>query len=389
MIHSYKYTLDKSPKKYPCPGCGKKTFVRYQDTETGDFLPDQFGRCDREISCGYFRKPEKQSGTFTHTAPERPTEVFYIPFGVLKKTLAGYNQNTFLQNLLKTFDPADVERIVSLYYLGTITSGFRAGAITFPYIDKEGNIRAVQVKQFDHSNHTTGTGFLHSMIESDLKRNRQPVPGWLSDYLRNETKVSCLFGAHLLKRYQRNPVALVEAPKTAILGTLSFGFPDNPKNLLWCAVYNLSSLTLDKVRPLQGREVFLFPDLSKDGSAFDLWKRRAEDFSALMPGTRFTVSDFLETKAPDPDKVKGCDIADYLNEKRVKNEDEKQSFSLVDAVKKQLSGISMKNMILNHDRLPGITDYNIRMLRDDLKYNHGITLTKRRYLLTLKSILCN
>lgn len=347
-MKSFKYTLDPSPKKYRCPGCGKKTFVRYIDTETKNFLPDQFGRCDREISCGYFLKPEGQSKTIRHHEP--PTEVSHIPFDVLKKTLTGYSQNTFLQNLLKTFPPADVERVISIYYLGTIASGFRAGAVTFPYIDPDGNVRAVQVKQFDHSNHTTGTGFLHSMIENDLKRNRQPVPVWLSKYLKNERKVTCLFGAHLLKRFKNNPVALVEAPKTAIYGTLSFGFPDNPKNLLWCGVYNLSSLTLDKVRPLQGREVFLFPDLSKDGSAFDLWKRRAEDFSALMTGTRFTVSDFLEVKAPNTDKLKGCDLADYLNKGT--------------SLQQKFNDFDWKHWIINPVKFPLMTNYNLPILTE-------------------------
>ena len=54
-----KYTLDNSSKKYPCPACSKKTFVRYVDNETGHYLKDSFGRCDRESKCGYFHAPPK------------------------------------------------------------------------------------------------------------------------------------------------------------------------------------------------------------------------------------------------------------------------------------------------------------------------------------------
>jgi hypothetical protein len=121
-----------------------------------------------------------------------------------------------------------------------------------------------------------------------------------------------LFGEHLLSKYPYNPVALVEAPKTAIYGTLYFGFPEQPTNLLWLAVYNLSSLNLNKCKALKGRNVYLFPDLSKDGKAFELWSNKAAEIQKRLQGTYFHVSDLLEQLAPQQDKEQGKDIADYL-----------------------------------------------------------------------------
>ena len=138
------------------------------------------------------------------------------------------------------------------------------------------------------------------------------MPEWLEAYNKNETKVSCLFGEHLLSKYPYNPVALVEAPKTAIYGTLYFGFPEQPTNLLWLAVYNLSSLNLNKCKALKGRNVYLFPDLSKDGKAFELWSNKATEIQKRLQGTYFHVSDLLEQLAPQQDKEQGKDIADYL-----------------------------------------------------------------------------
>jgi hypothetical protein len=110
------------------------------------------------------------------------------------------------------------------------------------------------------------TDFLHSVIEKHYPKEKEaPLPAWLESYRESETKVSCLFGEHLLGKYPANPVALVEAPKTAIYGTLYFGFPERPTNLIWLAAYNLSSLTIEKCRELSGRKVFLFPDLSANG----------------------------------------------------------------------------------------------------------------------------
>jgi hypothetical protein len=332
-MNDYQYRLDTSPRKSLCPGCGKKRFVKYIDTATGEYLPERYGRCDRESNCSYHLNPYKKG--YSKTIKERgndsnwkpapkppqppqppPAPTVYIPGEVLRQTLTGYDKNTFLQNLLSRvaypFPANDIEKVVSMYYLGTIKEGFRAGATTFPFIDTGGNIRAMQVKEFDETNHTTGTGFYHSMIEYHHKQNNEPLPGWLEAYGNNEKKVSCLFGEHLLKQYPTNPIALVEAPKTAIYGTLYFGFPDVPDSLLWIAVYNLSSLSFEKVEALQGRRVVLFPDLSKTGKAFDLWNRKAMEFNKRLPGTRFVVSDLLERNATEAEKESGLDLADYL-----------------------------------------------------------------------------
>ena len=331
-IDTYRYILEKGSKKHYCPNCGKKRFVRYIDTQTGDYLPERYGRCDREINCpgedynnpyldGYAKtfptgrktnwEPVKRKPSFKNK-PKRA----YVPIEVLSQTREGYESNIFIQNLLSNvpfpFEVQDVEQVISMYHLGTIKTGYRAGAITFPFIDVNHNVRAIQVKQFDKYNHTVGTDFIHSIIEKHHKRNHTPIPNWLTPYKENETKVSCLFGEHLLSKYPHNPIALVEAPKTAIYGTLYFGPPEQPTNLLWLAVFNLSSLNYEKCKALKGRDVYLFPDLSKEGKAFELWSNKSKEIQRRLKGTSFQVSDLLEKLAPDRDRDQGKDIADYL-----------------------------------------------------------------------------
>jgi len=334
MNTEHRYIFEKN-KKHFCPECNKKRFVRYLDTNTGNYLPSNYGRCDRESKCSYFLNPYKdgfaknvwlqEQGNQREWKPQQPKRkkkpkvvTSFIPVEVLNKTLEGYEKNVFIQNLLSRvkfpFEIKDVEKIISLYNLGTVQNGYRTGANTFPFIDKDNNVRTIQVKQFDEGNHTTGTDFLHSIIEKHHNRNNKPLPKWLEDYNKNETKVSCLFGEHLLTKYPYNPIALVEAPKTAIYGSLYFGFPEQPKNLLWLAVYNLSSLNLNKCKALKDRNVFLFPDLSEDGKAFDLWSNKANEIQKQFQGSSFTVSDLLEQLAPEQDKQEGKDIADYLIE---------------------------------------------------------------------------
>ena len=381
-MKKHRYILDTGAKKHVCPECGKGRFVWYIDTETGEYLPGDFGRCDRESNCNYHKRPPLETRCFfvpfneltdysekafqvvtstgkfylpktqvyevteggcyvsefvlngsdkapghlstdcryyseagtteiqsTETKPQpKEQPIYFIPESVLTETLKEYESNTFIQNLLKIAPAKDIERVISLYRLGTITRGERSGAVTFPFIDKAGNVRTIQAKQFDELNHTKSTDFVHSIIARHHPKTGEPLPGWLQDYQKNEGFVTCLFGEHLLNKYPMNPVALVEAPKTAVIGTVYYGLPDSPGRLLWLAVYNKSSLTLEKCKALKGRKVVLYPDLK----AFDEWSAKAEDFTKHLPGTRFVVSDLLEKNATEAERTGGLDLADYI-----------------------------------------------------------------------------
>ena len=50
MNTNFKYKLDPSSKKFDCPACGQKRFVRYIDTTTRAYLHSSVGKCDREKS---------------------------------------------------------------------------------------------------------------------------------------------------------------------------------------------------------------------------------------------------------------------------------------------------------------------------------------------------
>ena len=330
MTGDYQYTLEKGSKKHLCPGCSKPRLVRYVDTLTGEYLPEIYGRCDREANCGYhlnpysdgYAKNQKSSNEYFYQKPKKRDKVkpVNMPPFILEKTLKPdyFQENTFIKNLNTSvsfpFDKQVLEKVCDLYQLGTITKGYRKGAVTFPFIDEKQNICTVQVKQFDQNNKTIkkGTDFLHAMLARHFKDTNQPLPPWLEAYLKNEKKVRCLFGAHLLPLYPDNTIALVEAPKTAVYATLYVGFPDNAQNFIWLANYNLSSFDLEKYKALKGRKVVLFPDLSKEGRAYQIWSEKAKRLSIALPGTFFEVSDFLETHANAEDRAKGLDLADFL-----------------------------------------------------------------------------
>ncbi len=392
----HRYSLEKGSKKHHCPDCNKRTFVLYIDTETGDYLPEQYGRCDRESKCSYHLNPyldgyakaiwEQEQGNRSElpnnwkpqrkkAIPQPTPEPVFFDFDTFKQTLQPerYEKNTFIQNLFYRvqfpFEVDEVTKVIQLYRLGTVANGYRAGANTFPFIDIKGNVRAVQVKQFDEQNHTTGTDFLHSIIEKHHTRNNKPLPEWLEAYTKQDKRISCLFGEHLLSKYHSNPVALVEAPKTAVYGTLYFGLPETPESLIWLAVYNKSSFSFDKLKVLQGRFVYVFPDLSKDGSTFKEWEAKAKEYENRLPGTRFIFSDLLEQLAPERDKSEGNDLADYLIQQdwrlfRKRNIQEQPPQPEPEKVTKVTKVTHQQNIYFSHaEPLPKVEVFNKNIVR--------------------------
>ncbi len=336
----YPCGLEKGSRKHRCPQCGQKTFVRYIDNTTGEYLPEQYGRCDREDKCGYHLNPltdghYKRNGDAPapvwlprrlQAPPKQPPTAapVVIPDEVYRPYEAAGLCSGFVRNLRQNvpfpFPDTDISKAVQLYRLGAVSGGYMAGAVCFPFIDTHGNIRAVQVMQYDETNHKTGATFLHSILETDYKQ-RGGVPDWVQDYKKQDKLITCLFGAHLLKQYPHNPVALVEAPKTAVVGTLYHGFPDeSSNNPVWVANFNKSSFTYDKLKVLEGRRVEVFPDLSKttdkDGNPKETtlqeWKRKAEALQAEHPRLDFRFNDYLEQVATDEQRAAGLDLADFL-----------------------------------------------------------------------------
>jgi len=331
---NYRFMLDKKGKKVTCPNCQKKRFVRYVDTRSGDYLHEVYGRCDRMDNCTYWLSPykdgysqriwEQERGIFSDTIKSpnhqpiiyKPKSLSVIPFEVMKQYRTGYNQNKYVQYLLQRFPPEIVNKLVSRYNICTCNERW-PGATVFWFIDCTGVTRSGQVKQFNENGHTSKyinsegeqksrTSWIHSILEY----NQQTLPQWLKDYkvalLSGASVVPCLFGEQLLIAEPGKPVAIVEAPATAIEATPYF------PQFIWLAVGSLSYLTVERCKALHGRKVFLFPDLSKNGTAFEHWSLKAKELARQIPGSVFKVSDLLENAATKQEREQGLDLRDYL-----------------------------------------------------------------------------
>lgn len=53
MKTSYWLKLDKKNRTHVCPACGRKRYIRYIDIDTNEYIPINYGRCERKSHCGY------------------------------------------------------------------------------------------------------------------------------------------------------------------------------------------------------------------------------------------------------------------------------------------------------------------------------------------------
>ncbi|MCA1622730.1 MAG: PG0870-related protein [Acidobacteria bacterium] len=130
QLETYKGTQS----RHTCPKCGKRReFTRFIDTETGEYLPDFVGICNRSSNCGYrytakefFRdNPTTKNKTFFEPsllppASRRPVRAQkqagrsfdVIPPEHFIATLDNNEENAFVQFLLNLFpdNPQDVQK---------------------------------------------------------------------------------------------------------------------------------------------------------------------------------------------------------------------------------------------------------------------------------------
>lgn len=289
--------------RYHCPSCQKedKTFSRYIDTETGEYIHSSVGRCNRESNCGYHYTPKRyfqDNPEISGNAPQpkaykprpvrpQPKPVSFIPVEVFKASLnpAAFDTNHLVKFLIDLLGGEVASQLVSRYFIAT--SKHWNGATVFWQIDTQGKVRTGKIMLYSP---TTG------------KRVKEPFNhiSWVHKTLKQpEFELrQCLFGEHLLID-KTKPVAIVESEKTAVIASVYL------PQFIWVAVGSLTDLNAEKCSILKGRTVILFPDLN----GFDKWSNKAKELSHLA---NFTVSDLLERKATKAERKQGLDLADYL-----------------------------------------------------------------------------
>lgn len=283
----FKYILDKSSKKFICPKCNKRTFVKYIETETSSYLSDEFGRCDRESNCGYHSNPKGENKNTFEIKYIPPPEPSFHNYSLVTQSGCNFKQNNFIQFLKTIFSDVEVKKAITNYLIGT--SKHWNGATTFWQIDNFEKVRHGKIMVFDSITgkriKSNGKGLINS-VRSILK-------------LENFNLCQCLFGLHLINYSTNKTIALVEGEKTAVI--MSLFKPE----YVWLATGGKSGLKYEFLKPIKDFKIVAFPDKSE----YNDWLKVANELNAV--GFKIFVNDWLEHQT---NFEAGIDLADvYIN----------------------------------------------------------------------------
>lgn len=262
---------------------------------------NEFSYPKKRVETGQIRHYKKaEGGNFStgnkelhelHTIKSNPVSL--IPVSVFKQSLKQHEENHFVQFLINHFGADVTGQLISRYFIGT--SKHYKGATVFWQIDSTGKIR-------------TGKIMLYNPDTGKRSKEAHNRPAWVHKAIKHPefNLQQCFFGEHLLQGNAK-PVAIVESEKTAIIASVYL------QQFVWIAAGSKTGLNEKKCKVLSGRNVVLFPDISKRQenvpTAFELWTAKAKEF---LHFARFSVSGLLEQKATEAERGQGLDLADYL-----------------------------------------------------------------------------
>jgi len=295
----------------------------------GELLPEEFGRCDREIKCKHANYPDyqwfklnrphilKSKNAIKMEANSNKKMVFFDKKTYEKFTaLERFSECDFVQFLKKFYDKKQIAEAIKKYRLGAIVNGRYKGAILFPYFNFQENLNAVQVVMYNRENGNRikepgNQNFLDNLL---MEHYRNDAPEWLKKYKENETKINCFFGEHLIKKGDK--IAIVEAPKTAVIASM-----EHP-NFTWIASFNMSAMNSKKLevfKKLGIDKIYIFPDCGGE----TLWRRNVEFFTLNYPISFEFPHKWKKDLTPEQ-IADGGDLADAIINKKSTEKKEPQ-----------------------------------------------------------------
>ena len=289
-MQTYKYQLRKGGRKMVCPNCGQRRFVPYVLTEDNETIvnPD-WGRCDRESSCGYWMKPNGNTPLPDAKIIEPAEPIRWLK---IVDTVGGRNQNSLWQYAQWLVGKDNAAAAWERYRVTTCYGDW----CVFWQIATDKSIRGAKAIRYVNGHRDKTAKPPVRWLHSD-RRMRQ--------YYTGEALQQCYFGEHLLSDGCK--VAVVESEKTALL--MSAIKPE----YVWLAAggsCNLSNPEKNKV--LDGHEVTVFPD----NGMFIRWRQIALPKKWVVDDTCLAMQYGMK---------QGYDILDLYEKWAIDNQKQKET----------------------------------------------------------------
>jgi hypothetical protein len=286
----YKFGLDASSKKHTCPQCKQKSFVTYLDNETKAPVDVyQFGRCDRENTCGYHRGPwedpehaKQAQANFVPKPDPIERQIFPSEESVNRITLR-------TKTAVSPFHKFCNKLTISTDHLVRFGVYSDEDKTVFVFRNTEG--RVVNLKWFKYKD----DGHRDKEFNAFSLKNPPPPPQ-VDKTLESvvEKYKLCLFGEHLLDPEKQRIVIVVESEKTAAIASFFY------KDFDWVSCASNNGLTDDKIRVLHNRKVIWLCDSDAAGR-----KNKSIERAAAYIEEFYLVDLF-------PEHNDGYDIADAI-----------------------------------------------------------------------------
>ena len=166
MTNDYRYRLDNSrPRiKVTCPACGRqKKLVRYIDTQTGRFLADHVGKCDRIFKCGYHYTPSdyfRDHPWLNDIASHRPVSLHinkqpsqpsFIERSRMVESMNRCQSSALFRFLSSRWGEDETMRMFRLHNVGATTR--MNDAAVFWQVDINGCIRTGKIMRYGNDGH--------------------------------------------------------------------------------------------------------------------------------------------------------------------------------------------------------------------------------------------
>ncbi len=192
----------------------------------------------------------------------------------------------------------ELQAASEIFHLGTT----KDKRVVYWQIDAEGHVRDGKLMAYDEHCHRVKPG----------EHDTQSSVSWAGYEFRqcglldkDWEATHCLFGLHQLNSRPDDTVCIVEAEKTAVICSQKF------KDCIWMAAGGLEQLSLDKLRPLVGRQVIIYPDTDPEGEAFRKWYEITWRAMSELE-MDIAICDVLEKNATPEQKEAKIDLVDFI-----------------------------------------------------------------------------